>query len=191
MYLSRNRLFIHCRQLLYCLRVGNVLTYKGVLPTFTAYDEWQFWNLQFLHMQALYLRFKFTTELISHKESILWNRCLGSLKLKNLGSVSHIVHWHLTRPVAVRTKPSFCFRPVLFSQPELLLSLRVLCHGLAGDGSHHFWGKRKPSWNHYLVCGCCYITVDPEMSIREKKIQVVLAFPSQEKQYYSEPDKKT
>jgi hypothetical protein len=73
-----------CPQLPYCLRVGNVLTNSGVLPPQNTWRR-QFRNLQFLHMQSMSPCMNSTTELISYKESIPWNRCLGSSKVWKFG----------------------------------------------------------------------------------------------------------
>ncbi len=73
----RNRLFILCWQLPYCLRVGNFLTNKGC-PSPHTHNIWQrqFWNLQFLH-----------TDLMSPRNNpqqnlfLTRNRFLKSLKI--------------------------------------------------------------------------------------------------------------
>ncbi len=96
---SRNRLFIPCRQLPYCLRVGMCWPIGVPSPTHKIW-RWQFWNLQFLHMESVPPRKNFTTELeivnvrvrqivLSYRpaklhklaESIPWIRFLGSLNV--------------------------------------------------------------------------------------------------------------
>ncbi len=45
-------------------------------------EENRFPNLQFFHTEPMHSKIESTTELIYLKESITWNRCLGSNSLK-------------------------------------------------------------------------------------------------------------
>ncbi len=65
----------------YCLRVGNVLTDRVVLPQHTHCITTTILKSSFLHMESMSPRINYTMLLISYKESIPRNRWLGSLKV--------------------------------------------------------------------------------------------------------------
>jgi hypothetical protein len=60
--------------------VGKVRSSIGVLLPHTTYDDDSYRNLQFLHRESMSPRIHYTRKLISYKETIPWNRCLGFLK---------------------------------------------------------------------------------------------------------------
>jgi hypothetical protein len=68
-------------RLQYCLRVGNVLTDRVVLPQHTHCITTTILKSSFFHMESMSPRINYTMLLISYKESIPRNRCLGSLKV--------------------------------------------------------------------------------------------------------------
>jgi hypothetical protein len=81
-----------------CLPLGGVLP-----PPHTAYDNGNSEILKFFQMVSMSPRINPTTELISHEESILWNLCLGSLKVKKkLVSANFITQLLLLKAVETR-----------------------------------------------------------------------------------------
>ncbi len=63
--------------LAYCLHGENVFINRVLTSSTHSIWRWLFWSLQFLHFASMPPRINSTTELISHKESFPWNRCLS------------------------------------------------------------------------------------------------------------------